>query len=66
MMAASARSYSAGKLLSPGADGCTAGSGQVRDMRERGFAVLIVDVLNAEPRTGRAQIGRLARRNTDR
>ena len=34
----------------------------LRDMRERGFAVLIVDVLNTEPRTGRAPIGRLARR----
>lgn len=34
----------------------------LRDMRERGFAVLIVDVLNNEPRTGRAPIARLARR----
>jgi uncharacterized protein (DUF58 family) len=34
----------------------------LRDMRERGFAVLIVDVLNAEPGTGRDRIARLARR----
>jgi uncharacterized protein (DUF58 family) len=34
----------------------------LRDMRERGFAVLIVDVLTAEPGAGRARIGRLARR----
>jgi hypothetical protein len=29
MMAASARSYSAGKLLSPDAGGCAAGSGRI-------------------------------------
>ncbi len=34
----------------------------LRDMRERGFPVLIVDVLTGEPGTGRTRIGRLARR----
>jgi uncharacterized protein (DUF58 family) len=34
----------------------------LRDMRERGFAVLIVDVLNTEPPASRAQLARLTRR----
>ena len=34
----------------------------LRDLRQRGFAVLIVDVLNGEPRAGRGRAARLAQR----
>ena len=34
----------------------------LRDLRERGFAMLIIDVLNAEPPGGRDGLSRLARR----
>jgi uncharacterized protein (DUF58 family) len=34
----------------------------VRDLRERGFSILIVDVLNAEPSAGRDAVAGLARR----
>ena len=34
----------------------------LRDLRQRGFGVLIVDVLNGEPSTGRGRAARLAQR----
>jgi uncharacterized protein (DUF58 family) len=34
----------------------------LRDMRERGFPVLVVDVLNVEPGTGQDRLGQVARR----
>jgi len=34
----------------------------LRDLRERGFSVLIIDVLNAEPPGGRDGLSQLARR----
>jgi uncharacterized protein (DUF58 family) len=34
----------------------------LRDLRQRNFPVLVVDVLNAEPRTGRSREDRLAQR----
>ncbi len=34
----------------------------LRDLRQRGFAVLVVDVLNGEPRAGRGRGARLAQR----
>jgi uncharacterized protein (DUF58 family) len=34
----------------------------LRDMRERGFAILVIDVLNVEPQAGMAGVDRLARR----
>jgi uncharacterized protein (DUF58 family) len=34
----------------------------LRDMRERGFALLVIDVLNVEPQAGMAGVDRLARR----
>jgi uncharacterized protein (DUF58 family) len=34
----------------------------LRDLRERGFAIIIVDVLNAEPRYSRSAVDRLTER----
>ena len=34
----------------------------LRDLRERGFAIIVIDVLNAEPRYGRSAVDRLTER----
>ena len=34
----------------------------LRDLRQRGFPVLVIDVLNGDPPTGRGEVARLARR----
>ncbi|MBV9794668.1 MAG: DUF58 domain-containing protein [Actinobacteria bacterium] len=34
----------------------------VRDLRERGFAIIVIDVLNAEPKYGRSAVDRLTER----